>query len=147
MTSTQQYASAGSYAVIITVTDSEGLIHQTIETNTVSSVILDSDGDGAGDNADAFPYDPSKQTSLAPIFETVSVSVVDSITGAPVAGASVSLQIPSSTDANFSYYMANYAVQLPVVVNGQTNMGGKLTYFRCGCRGSLDDGARGGDVY
>ena len=70
----------------------------------------------------------STDTSPVPIFETVSVSVVDSITGTPVAGASVSLQIPSSTDANFSYYMANYAAQLPVVVNGQTNMGGKITY-------------------
>ena len=150
VTITHQYASAGSYAVVLTVTDSEGLIHQTVQTITVSSIFrdsdgdgvrdnvdafpndpseqTDSDGDGVGDNADAYPYDPSKQTGSAPVFETVSVSVVDSITGTPVNSASVFLQIPSSTDANFSYYMANYAAQLPVVVNGQTNMDGKITY-------------------
>ena len=156
--STHQYASAGSYAVTLTVTDSEGLIHQAVETIAVISIIRDSDGDGVfddvdafpydpseqsdsdgdgvGDNADAFPYDPSKQASPAPVFETVSVSVVDSVTGAPVAGASVFLQIPSGTDDNYSYYVANYAAQLPVVVNRQTDMGGILTY-------SLDAGAVG----
>jgi PKD repeat protein len=175
-----QYASEGSYAVVLTVTDSEGLIHQTVKTVRVSPVIVDSDGDrveddadafpfdpfeqsdsdgdgvgdngdafpydpseqadsdgdGVGDNGDAFPYDPSKQASPAPVFDTVSVSVVDSATGAPVAGASVSLQIPSSTDDNYSYYVANYAAQLPVVVNGQTDMGGILT-------SSLETGAVG----
>jgi PKD repeat protein len=150
VTITHQYAFADSYSVVLTVTDSEGLIHQNVTIITVSSIFRDSDGDGVrdnvdafpndpseqsdsdgdgvGDNADAFPYDPSKQTSPAPVFETVSVSVVDSVTGAPVAGASVFLQIPSGTDDNYSYYVANYAAQLPVVVNGQTDMGGKMTY-------------------
>ena len=34
---THQYASADSYSVVLTVTDSEGLIHQVVKTITVAS--------------------------------------------------------------------------------------------------------------
>ena len=64
----------------------------------------------------------------AQVFETITINVVDSDTGLPVNGASVFLQIPSSTDANYSYYDANYAAQLPIIVDRQTGMDGKITY-------------------
>lgn len=67
-------------------------------------------------------------TSNAEVFDTISVSVFDSSTGIGIPDVQVFIQIPSSDDPDYSYYMANYAAQLPIIIESMTNTDGTYTY-------------------